>query len=273
MEKFIFSSLEHDRVRYQRSLDAYASENPDVKFERLPEGSQHYSYHNGTDPEDLKLGSVHEWKEIIYNQKDRFIEISVRRSNIVQDAVKAYKELHSTPGTIPRHLMLRRLVVRFENEPGNQMREFLVLFTAEIIEKYKLFSYNPQGFLVLNSEEVDLTEDVLDMYEAFGFFSAKAFQIDLSIGKCNSYPLIFIKMLKQGHLKNLKVGDFDSYDKKFIAHLRSSTPEAQLHDKIKNHYRTKMQVQLIMITLGFVRACPGGLIARDLFNSSFANLF
>lgn len=164
------------------------------------------SSENGLDA--LILNDLNEWKLILTFPFIKFLPIEIRRFSILEDAVKAYKDLDRIPFIIPRNLFNRNIKVDFVDEVGEDQGGLRNEFFSEIIEKSGLFTLNSDGFVALTPGRTSPHD--LDTYEAFGFYLAKAFQNDLPIG----YHLaqIIADMIKFGQLKFTNLDLLESWD-------------------------------------------------------------
>lgn len=231
-----------------------------------------------------------DWKLSI-NRPSAKLPIKVKRSSIISDAVQAYKDLDRIPFIIPRHLFNRNIKVTFIDEAGEDYgglrNEFFSLFFRNIIENSGLFAVNSEGYVIVAKERASVED--LDMYEAFGFYLAKAFQNNVPIG----YHLaqLIAELIKFGKFKIKNLDLLESWDYQLNSSLRSlsymSSDELSDYNfkdinpryaslavnpmnvkmftvaKFRNEIISNYQAQLLMIVVGFVRACPGHLLATS----------
>ena len=237
--------------------------------------------------------NLNQWNDFITS---RTLPINVRRSFIVEDAVKAYKDLDHI--TNPNHLFNRNIKVTFVDEAGVDQgglrNEFFSIFFREVIENSGLFALNSEGYIIVATGRTFLKD--FDIYEAFGFYLAKAFQNKIPVG-CQ-FADIIIDMIKYGAISFTNLDLLQSWDPKLASGLRSleglsSTdlssfnfddldsdfPSIQLtRDNVRifnmiqfqNEINSKFRNQLVMIVLGFTRACPAHLLAKSNVNLSAA---
>ena len=236
-----------------------------------------------------------EWKRSLTDDNNYIkLPINIKRSSIITDSVQAYKDLDRIPYIIPRHLFNRNIKVTYIDEAGDDYgglrNEFFTLFFNEIIRNSGLFAFNSEGFMVLTPERT--SQEDLDTYEAFGFYLAKAFQNNALVG-CH-FADIIVEMIKFGQLKFNSLTSLESWDSQLASSLKiiENLPSNELkyYDfndldpgypsytvtslnvsiftiiKFRNEIVHNFQVQLLMITLGFVRACPGHLLSKSNVN-------
>lgn len=233
---------------------------------------------------------IEDWKRSATVSSPNTLPVKVRRSSIISDAVQSYKDFDRIPYTMYLHLFNRNLEVTFVDEAGQDLgglrNEFFTVFFHEIIESSGLFTLNSEGYLIIAPDRT-FPED-LDVYEAFGFYLGKAFQNNIPVG-CQ-FAKIIIQMIKYGRISFESLDLLESWDPELTSSLRLLTkftsealssfnfndidpniPSIPLNNlnvgfynalKMQKEINSKFQVQLLMIVLGFARACPCHLLAR-----------
>jgi hypothetical protein len=175
--------------------------------------------------------SAVDWVSSSYKCKSYTLPISINsRETFVEDAVRSYKALDRIPFTAPYHLFHRNLLVHFNERPESvgvveNRNLFFQMFFDEALRTNRYFTRNQQGALVISKSD-RLYEEDLDFYEAFGFFLAKGFQNASINTKLNIHPQI-ITAIQIGKTIGIP---------------------------------SKWRVQVTMMTLGFVRACPAYIL-------------
>ena len=241
---------------------------------------------------------IQDWRIFYTFPNTTTLPINVRRSFIVEDSVKAYKDLDHIPDLIPNHLFNRNIKVTFVDEAGvdegGLRNEFFSIFFREVIENSGLFALNSEGYVIVATGRTYLKD--FDIYEAFGFYLGKAFQNRIPVG-CQ-FADIIIEMIKYGQVSLTDLDLLQSWDPELASSLRSlenlsssDLSSFNFNDlgsdfpsiivdrenlsfyklfKMRNEIYSKFRIQLVMIALGFARACPGNLLARSNFNLSAA---
>jgi hypothetical protein len=234
-----------------------------------------------------------DWKRSI-NITNEKLPIRIGRSSIISDAVEAYKNIDRIPFIIPRHLFNINIKVTFIGEDGvdygGPRNEFFSLFFRSIIQNSGLFALNSEGYVTISPDRTSIED--LDTYEAFGFYLAKAFQNNFSIG-CH-FAQIIVELIKFGKLQFNSLDLLESWDSQLNSILKSmemlSSDELRNYnfndinpehpslvvtpfnvknftiEKFRYEIISNFQIQLLMITLGFVRACPGHVITKSDLN-------
>lgn len=199
------------------------------------------------------LTNIADWKQSVNLVKCKTIPVNVDRNTIVRDAVRAYKAID------PSHIFHRNIKVTFEGEEPLDSSvtrvDFFVTFFREIIQYHGLFQVNSKGFNIIAPGRPNAKD--LDFYEAFGFYLAKLYQNNLTIGQRLS--LVIFDFIRTGQIS------------KDLQRLQTWEPNVSSYDSAIQLLKP-FQVQLMMIALGFSRACPPNL----LFNhrtDSFENEF
>lgn len=219
------------------------------------------------------------------------LPVNVSRSSIVTDAVASYRAFDRIPYMAPYKLFHRNILVNFIGEigldAGGLLREFFSVFFRQIIESSGLFTLNSHGYVVISPGRTSLED--LAAYEAFGFYLAKSFQNNNSIG-CHFSTLI-TQMIKFGEIFFDNLIEFETWDPHFASSLRAlaTMPDEDLRDynfrdinpkfpsivlksslvplfsaaKVQNFINSNFRAQLLMICLGFARACPVHLLAKS----------
>ena len=278
---------------------AMASFIPADQVESLLAASIHLASNTShEDPDARHPRDLEDWKRFSTAPNVVSLPVKVRRSFIVEDAVLSYKELDHIPKLIPIHLFNRNIKVKFADEAGEDhgglRNDFFTLFFLKAIENSGLFALNSEGYVIVAPGRTYLED--LDTYEAFGFYLAKAFQNNVPVG-CQ-FAKIIIEMIKYGQLSfdsldllaswdpeltsglksfvNLSQADLFFFNFKDINPLypsiRVTRDNAALYNVIKmqNEINSNYRVQLVMIALGFSRACPSYLLAKSNIDLSAA---
>lgn len=222
-----------------------------------------------------------DWKRAVKRPSCNSLPVEISRDSIIFGAVESFKKFKDVtkPGSFQLHY--RNIEVKLEAgyDNGGPRAEFLSLFFNEIIYNSPYFSINPHGYVVLAPGKTSLND--LSVYEAFGFYLAKAVQNEVPInaklskiiteiirlGKLHLYdPNIIkswdlefgnsLKALEQYDDEALSQFDFKDIFDFFLPHpCTQSNLKAFLNYKMLN-FLQNFNSQLIMIGLGFIRACP-----------------
>jgi hypothetical protein len=184
--------------------------------------------------EKQSFSNILDWMSSIGKFSSDKIPITINsQETIIKDAVSSFKAIDSIPNTAPYHLFQQNLLVHFNKDPSCinsdlKRNYFFMEFSKKVLQTDRYFTRNAQGFLLITENQYLYDED-LDFYEAFGFFLAKAFQNNIS-------PAFGLR-LHPRIVKSIQTGKTDGIPK-------------------------YMRTQIIMLTLGFVRACPAHILEK-----------
>lgn len=197
--------------------------------------------------------NIEDWKESSNFVNCEYLPVTVKPQSLVKDAVASYKAFDRIPFLNPFHLFHRSIRVNYKDEMIGEIlvkrSQFYADFFRELIESSGLFIVNEHGFISI-APGIPSQED-LDTYEAFGFYLAKAFQNGHAFGY--QFSPVITEMLKFGKLQSITESKSASAN-----HLEFKFFESIDH------------VQLLMLALGFSRACPAHLLAKYKIDLNFA---
>lgn len=246
------------------------------------------------------LQSFEEWRNVIKGRNCYHLPVKVfSRESIIHDAVKSYKDFDSIPFLVYHHLYYRNIQVEMETgiDMGGPRNEFFTVFFQELIENSPYFYKNPEGNVVLTP---GLTSSYdLDVYEAFGFYLAKALQNGVPVEA--QFSEVILDMIQLGKLVFTDIKLMESWDAEVAQSLRMlsqlsdsdlrfcnftdicstypsiscSRANVKIFNALKMAYSLKdFKIQLVMISLGFIRACPPHIASKLInLNSHFMGEF
>lgn len=196
-----------------------------VKVDIVEESSLSSTFANA-----VKINDHHYPVESLEQWRDRQIpgiSINIDRKDIIGSATRAYKTTLSSESLSPVEGQKRNIQVEFngvERTHRGYTDTFSSIFLHKMFHESNLFVVSRNNFISL--PKIDhVTPEILDKYEAFGYFLAKHIQTGQSIGYYLSFSII----------DSIKYGNPFAFDE-----LVSDS----------------LHTQLLMISLGFHRGCP-----------------